>query len=432
MISGVALFGVRRPRPWLMLALGVFAQASATVLVSTPAFLIPLLHTQRGMSLAAAGTLAAAPTLGMVVTLIAWGALTDRIGERLVIAVGLLLASAAAVAAALIANAVPGGYLSVGVLLFVGGMMAASPNAASGRLVVGWFSRDKRGLAMGIRQMCQPLGVAVAAIAIPPLASAGGIAAALTLPAILTLLSAVACAIWIVDPRPSSRPVATPQTPPQATATAPTPAPALQSNPYRTGAVLWRIHLASMLLVVPQFTVSTFGLVWLISEWHWPTAAAGVLVGACQFIGAIGRIGVGALSDRVGSRLRPLRWVAYSAVAVMAALAATGILGGWAVAPLLVLASIVTVADNGLAYTAVAEIAGATWSGRALGAQNTGQFLAASAVGPVVGGLIGLVGYPIAFAVVALAPLAAVPLVPVRSPGSRWAARDPSSHVSSR
>jgi MFS family permease len=83
----------------------------------------------------------------------------------------------------------------------------------------------------------------------------------------------------------------------------------------------------------------------------------------------------------------------------------------WA-AVILIVAAIVTVADNGLAYTSVAEISGPFWSGRALGAQNTGQFLAASIVGPAVGGLITLVGYPLAFAAVALCPAVAAPLVP--------------------
>jgi MFS family permease len=72
----------------------------------------------------------------------------------------------------------------------------------------------------------------------------------------------------------------------------------------------------------------------------------------------------------------------------------------------------VSVADNGLAFTAVAEIAGAHWSGRALGWQNTGQNLAAAAVPPLIGALIGLVGYSAGFALMALAPLIAVPLIP--------------------
>lgn len=139
------------------------------------------------------------------------------------------------------------------------------------------------------------------------------------------------------------------------------------------------------------------------------------MIAASQFIGALGRIGVGHLSDRVGSRVRVLRWVAVSGVVVMLALAGSGALH-WSVAAaiMLVIAATVSVADNGLSYTSVAEAAGPFWSGKALGIQNTGQFIAASAVGPGIGALVTAVGYPVAFALVALAPLAAIPLVPPR------------------
>jgi len=388
---------VRRPRPWLMLAFGVLAQASSTVFVSTPAFLIPLLHTERGLSLAQAGLLASAPTLGLVLTLIAWGALSDRIGERWVIASGLALTALAAVAAMFVDS-----YVALGALFLVGGMASASPNAASGRVVIGWFPKERRGLAMGIRQMCQPLGVAIAAVSVPLLAANGGIAAALIVPAVLCGVSAVLCAIGIVDP----------PRPPRKAAEGEGAHPQAVWRPYRETSLLWRIHAVSMLLVVPQFTVSTFGLVWLVSQLHFSSLAAGIVIGVSQFAGAIGRIGVGVLSDRVGSHLRPLRWVSVCAVAVMLLMAAASALGSVAAAVILIVAAIVTVADNGLAYTSVAEIAGPFWSGRALGAQNTGQFLAASVVGPAVGALIGWVGYPVAFAVVALCPAVATPLVP--------------------
>lgn len=389
--------GTRTARPWLMLVLGVVAQASSTVFVSTPAFLIPLLHTERGLSLAQAGLLASAPTLGMVMTLIAWGALSDRIGERWVIASGLAVTALAAVGAMFAS-----GYVGLGFFLLVGGMASASPNAASGRVVVGWFPRERRGMAMGIRQMCQPLGVAIAAVSIPVIASSAGIPAALVVPAVLTGISAVLCAIWIVDPpRPERDAAGEVDAHPHA-----------GWNPYRSTSLLWRIHGVSILLVVPQFAVSTFGLVWLVTELGFPALAAGLVIGASQLIGAIGRIGVGVLSDRVGSRLGPLRWVAVAAAAVMLLMATAASLGSVWAAVILIVAAVVTVADNGLAYTSVAEIAGPFWSGRALGAQNTGQFLAASVVGPAVGGLITLIGFPLAFASVALCPLAAIPLIP--------------------
>ena len=377
-------------RAWTVLTLGVGAQTAGTVFVSVPAFLIPLLHTERGLSLAQAGLLAATPTIGMVLTLIAWGALADRIGERWVITGGLALVAFASVGAILST-----GYLALGIFFLLGGMAAASSNAASGRVVVGWFPKDRRGLAMGIRQTCQPLGVTIAAVTVPTLASAGGIGVALIVPLALTAVLAATCAIGIRDPPRAERVQGMPTT-----------------NPYRSSGFLWRIHAVSLLLVFPQFTLSIFGLVWLVTELRWSALAAGLLVGGAQFVGAIGRIGVGVLSDRVGSRVRPLRWVAISASVVMLLLAALGEPRWGAAAIVLVIAMTVTVADNGLAFTSVAEMAGSFWAGRALGAQNTGQFLAASVAGPAVGALIGLVGYPLAFAAVALLPAAAIPLIP--------------------
>jgi hypothetical protein len=112
--------------------------------------------------------------------------------------------------------------------------------------------------------------------------------------------------------------------------------------------------------------------------------------------------------------MRPLRWVTWAAAATMVVLGATAGLE-WAVAvPLVVAATVVTVADNGLAFTAVAERAGPFWSGRALGIQNTTQFLAGSAVPPLAGLAVTHAGYGAMFALTALFPLAAVALVPVR------------------
>lgn len=185
-------------------------------------------------------------------------------------------------------------------------------------------------------------------------------------------------------------------------------------NPYVGDRFLARVHGVSVLLVVPQFAVWTFGLVWLVDDRGWSAGAAGVLVAGSQICGALGRIAVGQLSDLVSSRLRPLRWVAIAAAVTMALLALTARLDLGIAVLLLVVATTVTVADNGLAFTGVAERAGPFWSGRALGVQNTSQFLTASAVGPAAGAAITAWGYPAAFALAAIFPVLAAPLVPVR------------------
>lgn len=386
-----------RPHPWLMLVVAVVAQAATTIVTATPAFLIPLLHDVEGMDLGQAGVLAGAPNLGLVLSLVAWGAATDRWGERRVLLVG-LTACTASVGLSMLA----GGFWWLGGALVLSGAVSGCTNAASGRLIVGWFPARRRGLAMGIRQTCQPLGIAAASLVVPALAGHGGIVLALVFGGLATLVSLLACAVAIVDP------ARTPSTP---------AADAVGDNPYRGSAALVRIHGVSALLVIPQFALSTFGLVWFTAGFGWSAPAAGAVVAAAQLLGAGGRILVGAHSDRVGSRLRPLRQIAALGIAVLLLTALCGWLD-WSVpaAAAYVLASCVSVADNGLAFTAVAEEAGHRWAGRALGIQNTGQFLTAAIVPPAVGALIGAVGYPLAFALVALAPAAALPLVPRERP----------------
>lgn len=389
----------RGARPWAMLAVMVLAQAATTVVTAAPAFLIPHLHAEQGLSLAQAGLLAGAPNLGLVLSLVVWGAATDRFGERRVLLVGLAL-TIAAVAASMLA----GGLVALGIALVASGAVSACTNSASGRLITGWFPAERRGLAMGIRQTCQPLGMAVAALGVPALAAAGGVTAALALGGALTALGLACCAIWVRDPARVVR-----------TATGSIAVPD-RRNPYRRSGTLVRIHATSLLLVVPQFALSTYGLVWFTVGFGWSALAAGALVSASQFAGAAGRIAVGVWSDRVGSRLGPLRAVAIAGVAALLVAAACGWAGwAWPAAAAYLVASCVSVADNGLAFTAVAELEGPAWAGRALGVQNTGQFLAAAAVGPGVGALIGVLGIPGAIACTALAPLLAAPLVPGRA-----------------
>jgi sugar phosphate permease len=378
-----------------MLAIALTATLFANVFINGAAFLIPTLHTELGLDLAKAGLLSSMPSLGMVFTLIAWGYVVDRIGERIVLALGSALTSAAAFAAASVHSLV-----AVGAFLLLGGMAAASSNSASGRLVVGWFPPHRRGLVMGIRQTAQPLGVGLGALVIPRLSESHGVSVALLFPAIVCAVSTVVCAVAVKDPPRPARGEATAQE---------------LANPYRGSAALWRIHAVSVLLVVPQVLVWTFTLVWLMAERGWSAGSAGTLVTMAQLLGAAGRITAGRWSDMVHSRLRPIRTIALAAAAAMGLLALTDWIGSPISIAMMITASVITVSDNGLAFTAIAEIAGPFWSGRALGTQNTSQLLTSAVVPPVFGALIGGAGYAAAFAVCALFPLMAIPLVPVNA-----------------
>jgi MFS family permease len=376
-----------------MLVAGLLAQMATMMWSSGVALLIPALQQQWHLSLTHAGLVVSAAQLGTVVALLPWGFVVDRIGERRVLVIGLAWLTVVGCVATQ-NHSVPG----LAVLAFLGGMAGASANAASGRVVVGWFPPQRRGFVMGIRQTAQPLGVGAAAITMPAIALHHGIGAALAVPTVAAAVAGVLCLAVIIDP----------PRPPRAEA-----GPALTRNPYRGNRVLLRIHLVSVLLVIPQYVVWTYMLVWLINEKGWSAGSAGLLVTVAQVLGAAGRLVVGVWSDRVGSRTGPLRKVAVASALAMALLGLTDWWHSPAALALMVAATVITVADNGLAFTAVAELAGPFWSGRALGAQNTGQSLTASFVPPLAAELIALIGYPGCFAVAAFFPAVAIGLVPV-------------------
>jgi sugar phosphate permease len=385
---------VRSRRRWAVLAVGVAAQTAACAVVYGVPFLVPSLRDERGLSLGAVGLVVAAPTLGLLVALIAWGAVVDRVGERVPMALGLGMCGLLTGGLALLA---PRSLAVAVALLVLAGIGAASVNAASGRLIMGWFDVEERGVAMGIRQTAQPLGVAVAGLVLPTLAQREGSFVALGWPALACAVCAVLVLLVAADP---PRPIRTPGEAPPA-------------SPYRS-AVLPRVHAASALLVLPQFAISAFSLEYLVREQGWSPGTAGIFVAAAQIAGAAGRIGSGWWSDRVGSRLRPMRLLAVASAAVLLVFALGDLTVGLVAVAAIAAGSVITVADNGLAFTATAEIAGTAWSGRALGVQNTTQNLLATAAPPVLGALIGASSYALGFAVAALAPLAAIAVTPVR------------------
>ncbi|MFT4042237.1 MAG: MFS transporter [Gordonia sp. (in: high G+C Gram-positive bacteria)] len=382
-----------------MLACSLLAAMTTTCVVSGIAYLIPALHTREGISIPQASVLATIPTVGLMLAIIGWGTLLDRHGERIILIISMSISLAGATAAAL-AAACHAPLWAIGAIFFVSGIGCGAANGASGRIVVGWFPPELRGTAMGIRQMAQPLGIAACALTMPTTAAAAGIAAALAIPAVVTVAGLAAVVFGIIDP------------PAPATAANTTTTPGQQRNPYRESNFLARVHAVSVLLVIPQSMLWTFVPTWLIVARHWSPTTAGALVTVTQVIGALGRIGAGRWSDAWLSRMRPIRLIAVAAAAAMAALAAADWLHSPLAPALMMVASIISVADNGLAFTAIAEYAGPGWSGRGLGVQNTAQYLATAVTTPIFGTIIAALGFPLAFFISAVAPVIATPLVP--------------------
>ena len=91
---------MRKGSRWAIVIVSLIVTATSFLFINGVAFLIPALETSRGTPLTEASLLSSMPSWGMVVTLVGWGYVLDRVGERMVMTVGSALTAAAAYAAA--------------------------------------------------------------------------------------------------------------------------------------------------------------------------------------------------------------------------------------------------------------------------------------------------------------------------------------------
>jgi sugar phosphate permease len=321
----------------------------------------------------------AALNLGSLGTLLLWGIVADRIGERAVIAVG-----QAGTAAALVWAAYAESFTELVAALTVAGALGAGVNAASGRAVMAWFGEEERGLALGIRQMAVPLGGAVAAGALPALNDHISLRAAFDGLALGCFAAAVIGALLLrVEPAEDH---------------------SVLARPLRDRRV-WRICFASSFYVTTQLALLGFFVLFLHEQRGVSTAVAAGAFAATQVLGGVARIAAGRWSDRLRMRIVPLRRLAIG-LTVSVALSAALLDAPVAVlVPVLVIAGTFALAWNGLAFTATAEAAGRARSGAAIGLQQT--FLSAGAIVAPIGfaAVVQHASWRAAFLLAAASPL---------------------------
>ena len=377
---------------WLVLAAGTAAQTSFSAVIIGLPVLAPALRDAHDLSLLQVGVVLDALWIGTLLTLLPWGLLADRVGERLVLATGLILCAAALVGAGYAANFEP-----LIVLILLAGAAGASVNAASGRAVMQWFPASERGFALGVRQTAIPVGGLISALVLPALA----LRSAFVFLAVVCVAGAPFGAAVIREHEGAAEDDVL--------------------EPRGLGATLrdhrlWLLCSASSFYLVAQLAITGFLVLFLHDERGLTDAAAAGVLAGIQVVAAAMRIGGGRWSDRLGSRIRPLRIVGVASAITLAV--AVVLLS--APLPLLiasfVLAGGLAMSWNGLSFTAAAEIAGRARAGAALGMQQSALAAAGAIVPPAFAAIVAASSWRLGFALSAAFPLAGVALLrPLRS-----------------
>jgi sugar phosphate permease len=375
---------------WVVLAVGTFAQATVSAIMFSVAVLAPQLRTHFGLTLGETGVVLAALGIGMTPALLPWGLFTDRVGERVVLPLGL---GASALFLGRVGAAA--GFEELVGLLVATGLLTASANAASGRAVMHWFAPSERGLALGIRQSSVPLGGLFAALALPPLSDAVGLVWTYVVLAGACAAAALAGAILLRSPKGRTDPAR--------------PAPA-SGRPLRNSS-LWKISSGSAMIVVAQTATMSFTVLFLSEGRDLSTHAAALVLAASQVLGVAFRILAGHWSDRSGTRVVPLCRLALVISASLTIVSALAQAPLWFLVPVIILAGGVGMSWNGLSFVAAAEIAGPAATGAAIGLQQTLLGIAGILTPIGFAALVSSTSWRTAFLAAALFPLAGWALI---------------------
>jgi sugar phosphate permease len=333
----------------VVLAAGTTAQAAFSALLIGLPVLAPALRDRYDLSLSQVGLALSSFWIGPILTLLPWGLLADRVGERFVLASGLAACGGLAAAAGWASS-----FTTLVVLLGVAGAMGSSVNAASGRAVMQWFSVDQRGFALGVRQTAIPIGGAVAALALPVVNDAGGLKASFLFLGAVCLVAAVIAALAVRE--------------------APRVELGLEAEAVEwtlRDRRLWTLSFGSGLYLFAQIALTSFFVLFLHDEHGVSPASAAAALAVMQVGAVITRISAGRISDALHARIRPLRWIGLASCAGVLLTAVLTNAPAGVVIPVMVVAGAVSMAWNGLSVTAAAELAGLRRSGAAIGFQQT-------------------------------------------------------------
>ena len=316
------------------------------------------------------GAVFAAVGIGSAVALVPAGMLVDRFGARRVLLAGGLVnglglaASGFTTQAALFAVAV-----------FIGGLGGAAVPVAGMTSLLREFPPERRGVALGWRQLAVPLGGTIGSVFLPALVALGGVRLAMVGAGLVAGVTALWFATVVGDDRAEA--------------------------PSRGLGGVLSIPGMRLLLLLGLLYVWALGAVltyYIPAATHGGRSSAAAAAGftVLNLTAAASRVVWGRRADSRGGsrRLSTLRATGLLAAGMSALMPAVLAAGAWAALPATALLAFGVFGFNGVLYLVAGELAGPDRAGRAVGLASMVVFGWGSLAAPIAGLAIERSGYP--------------------------------------
>lgn len=385
---------------WAVLALIMAAQTTANVGPQGIPAIAPLIRESLALSVAQAGSFLSAYYVGTALMSLPAGWTADRWGVR-----GTMVAGQVVIALGLFATAGAPSFAVLVVIMIAAGSGYGMLNPTTAKAVMSWFPRRQRATVVGLKQVGLPLGGALGALAMPPLALSLGWRPAVAISAAVIGLLAALTWLRYRDP-PESRLEAAVQA----------PGSFKDVVGHRD---LWLVSLATLIFAGVQTVFLAYLVLYLRDTVRIPLVTAASYLVVAQISGMGGRVVFGLASDRLLGGRRRVVLIAAGAGSGACALAMAGTgptTGPWFLVPLVLCFGFFGVGWNGVQHTLMAELAGPRAAGTAVGLglaiSSLGVTIWPPLFGLVVERLGGFGGAWVALAITMLVALGL--LIPVR------------------
>ena len=360
------------PGRWGILALIMAAQTMANVGPLGIPSIAPLIREDLGLSMAQAGSFLSAYYIGAALMSLPAGWMADRWGVLMTMVVG-----QAIIAGGLFGVAGSGAFSLLTVIMVCAGAGYGMLNPTTAKAAMAWFPRRQRATAVGLKQVGLPLGGAVGALVMPPLALWLGWRSTVTLPA--SLIAALALLTWLLYRDPPSTSVAVSGT---------SAGGRMSLARVLANRDLWLVSISTLVFAGMQTVWMSFLVLYLTDVLRLSLVQAGRYLVMAQVAGMAGRVIFGMLSDGYfeGRRRIVLVIAGVGSTACSLVMAETGPqTGAWVLAPLALAFGFFGIGWNGVQHTLLAELVGPRGAGTAVGLGLSISSLGVSICPPLFG-----------------------------------------------
>ncbi|TWT01831.1 MFS transporter [Planomicrobium sp. CPCC 101079] len=341
--------------PWHMLTWLLIAQIMVAFVGRSLAPLGVLIGEDLSLTKAQIGMLPAALFLGQSLVSIPAGFLVDRVGSK-----KLLFLLSLGLGLSFILMTVTSAYTVVLTMVVLGGIGYGTMHPTSNKGIIYWFT-EKRGTAMGIKQMGVTLGSALAALLLLPAATVWGWRPVLIGACLLLIATGLLAFRFYHDPPAKKADDGHAEEPARLFASI------LQMFKEKP---LVLVSVAAMGLSGSQLILNTYIVLFAYEHLGIPLVLAGVLLVISEVSGSFGRVAWGMISDTLFSGKRIIVLVIIASLSILASIIVSLLPAGtpfWVMVPITILFGFCISGFNGLWMNAATELVPIEQAGIATG-----------------------------------------------------------------